>query len=417
MSRVVFVAPFTLDTTLRFARASAELAGVHFGLISQEPIERCPDDLRRRVTAYRRVRDGLDENELHDAVVSISDEWQAPPERLIGVLEQLQVPLARVRERLSIRGMDAAEAHNFRDKSRMKDVLRENGLPCAQHALARDAQAARDFGERVGYPLVVKPPAGAGARNTFRVDNAAELDGYLRSNAPSESDPVLLEEFITGKEYSFDTVTLHKQHVFHSISKYSPSPLDVLQNSWIQWCVMLPRRIDTSEFAGIQEIGRRALDVLGMVTGVTHMEWFRRPDGRIAISEVAARPPGAQFSSLISYAHDFDLYRAWARLLIHETFVVPERAFACGAAYLRGQPASEESADAQGGGRVTAIEGWDETRAALGDLIVESKLPRIGQARAESYEGDGFVIVRHPETAVVERALQRVVENVRVRVD
>lgn len=407
MSRVVFVAPFTLDTTLRFARASAELAGVHFGLISQEPLERCPDDLQRRVSAYRRVRDGLNEDELHDAVVSISAEWQAQPERLIGVLEQLQVPLARVRERLSIRGMDAAEAHNFRDKSRMKDVLREHGLPCAQHTLASSAREARDFGKRTGFPLVVKPPAGAGARNTWRVDDARELDAYLDSHPPSEGDLVLLEEFITGKEYSFDTVTLNKRHVFHSISKYSPSPLEVLQNPWIQWCVMLPRRIDTPEFAGIQEIGRRALDVLGMVTGVTHMEWFRRPDGRIAISEVAARPPGAQFSSLISYAHDFDLYRAWARLLIHETFDVPERAFACGAAYLRAQGAD--------GGQVSAVEGWEETRAALGELIVESKLPRIGQPRAESYEGEGFVIVRDPETEVVERALRRVIESVRVR--
>jgi formate-dependent phosphoribosylglycinamide formyltransferase (GAR transformylase) len=406
VTRVVFVAPFALDTTLRFARATAELAGVHFGLISQEPLDRTPEDLRRRVTAYRRVRDGLSEEELAAAVTSIEHEWNAKPERLVGVLEQLQVPLARVRERLQIRGMDSHEAQNFRDKSRMKDVLRQNGLPCAQHLLAQDAAAALKFGASAGYPLVVKPPAGAGARNTFRVDDAQQLDSYLHSMPPSERDPVLLEEFISGQEYSFDTVTLHKRHVFHSISKYSPSPLEVLQTPWIQWCVMLPRHIDVPEFDGIFDVGRRALDVLGMVTGVTHMEWFRRPDGRIAISEVAARPPGAQFSSLISYAHDFDLYRAWARLMIHETFAVPERAFACGAAYLRGQ----------GDGQVVAVDGWDEVREALGPLVVEAKLPRVGQPRSTSYEGDGFVIVRHPDTEVVERALQRLIETVRVRV-
>jgi biotin carboxylase len=405
MTRVVFVAPFALDTTLRFARAAAELAGVHFGLISQEPLDRTPEDLRRRVTAYRRVRDGLNEQELFDAVSSIAHEWQAQPERLIGVLEQLQVPLARVRERLQIRGMDSEEAQNFRDKSRMKDVLRQNDLPCARHALATSAADALRFGAEVGYPLVVKPPAGAGARNTFRVEQATELEEYVRSAQSSERAPVLLEEFVTGQEYSFDTVTLHKRHVFHSISKYVPSPLEVLRTPWIQWCVLLPRRIDTPEFEDMYAIGQRALDVLGMVTGVTHMEWFRRPDGRIAISEVAARPPGAQFSSLISYAHDFDLYRAWARLMIHETFVVPERAYACGAAYLRGQ----------GDGDVVAVEGWERVRADLGTLVVEAKLPRVGQPRSTSYEGDGFVIVRDPSTEVVENALKRVVESVRVQ--
>ncbi len=43
----------------------------------------------------------------------------------------------------------------------------------------------------------------------------------------------------------------------------------------------------------------------------------------------------------------------------------------------------------------------------LGGLIVEAKLPQIGQPQASSYEGEGYVIFRHPETEVVEEALRR----------
>ena len=60
-----------------------------------------------------------------------------------------------------------------------------------------------------------------------------------------------------------------------------------------------------------------------MFTGLSHMEWFRRGDGSIAISEVGARPPGAQFTTLLSFAHDLDFYRAWAELMVHETFTPP----------------------------------------------------------------------------------------------
>ena len=42
------------------------------------------------------------------------------------------------------------------------------------------------------------------------------------------------------------------------------------------------------------------------------------------------------------------------------------------------------------------------------------KLPEIGQPPAATYEGDGYIILRHPETAVVERAIRRVVELVHV---
>ena len=93
-------------------------------------------------------------------------------ERLLAVLEQLQVPLAQVREHLGIGGMDPVTANNFRDKAQMKTVLRAAGVPCARHKLAVSAADAIEFAERVGFPLVVKPPAGAGAKSTFRLDDA-----------------------------------------------------------------------------------------------------------------------------------------------------------------------------------------------------------------------------------------------------
>jgi hypothetical protein len=143
-----------------------------------------------------------------------------------------------------------------------------------------------------------------------------------------------------------------------------------------------------------------------MGTGVSHMEWFRRPDGSVAVSEIAARPPGAQITTLMSYAHDFDFLDAWARLMVFDEFRPPERKYAAGAAFLR----------AQGQGRVQAIRGLDRAQEAAGDLVVKVELPRPGQGRADSYEGEGYVIVRHPETSRVLEALKEIISNVRVEV-
>ena len=293
---------------------------------------------------------------------------------------------------------------DFRDKARMKDLLRASDLPCARHALAESAQAALTFAEDCGYPLVVKPPAGAGAVNTCRVDSREQLEGYLRTLPPRAGAPVLLEEFITGQEFSFDSVSVDGRHVFHSITRYFPTPLEVMENPFLQWAVMLPRRIDGPEYEPIRDAGPRVLDVLGMRTGLTHMEWFRRADGSIAISEVAARPPGAQFTTLLSYAHDRDFYRAWGQLVSTGTFDVPERRFAAGAVFLRGQ----------GSGRVVGVHGDEEAQRELAELVVEARLPRVGQPRASSYEGEGYVILRHPETEKVEAGLRRLVGLLRV---
>ena len=207
-----------------------------------------------------------------------------------------------------------------------------------------------------------------------------------------------------GEEHSFDAVVVAGSPVWHSISRYYPTPLEVVENPWIQWCVLLPREVSGSEFDPIRDAGFRALGALGLETGLTHMEWFRRRDGSVAISEVAARPPGAQFTTLISYAHDFDLYQAWARLMVFDAFDVPQRKWAVGCAFLRGQ----------GRGRVRGIYGIEKVAGELAPLLVEVKMPREGQSPSGTYEGDGYVVVRHADSAVVERALSLLVSNIRV---
>jgi hypothetical protein len=91
-----------------------------------------------------------------------------------------------------------------------------------------------------------------------------------------------------------------------------------------------------------------------MRTGLTHMEWFRRPGGSAAVSEVGARPPGAQITSMLCYAHDFDLYRAWAALMVDGTFARPVRQWSAGTVYLRGQ----------GSGLIRATHGLDRLTVA-----------------------------------------------------
>jgi hypothetical protein len=403
MPPVVFVAPFFLDTTLRFVDAVASLPGVRCGLVSQDPLGRLPGAIRDKLAAHRKIADGLDPQQIADATRELGRELGGV-ERLVGALEQLQVPLGEVRDALRIPGMGAETARNFRDKARMKDVLQRHGLPCARHAKVESEGDARRFAAEVGYPSVLKPIAGAGAKSTYKIRDEKDLTEALRAIRPSAARPATIEEFVVGQEFSFDTVSIDGRPVWHSLSHYLPAPLQVVENPWIQWCVLIPREIDDPRYDEIRRVGFRALDALGMDTGLSHMEWFRRPDGGVMISEVGARPGGAQITSLISYAHDIDFYAAWAKLVVYSKFDRPERKFASGCAYLRGQ----------GKGRIRSVRGLRKVLEALGEMVVEKKLPTIGASPSSSYEGDGFVIVKHPDTTVVERALLYIISNVKV---
>ncbi len=288
----------------------------------------------------------------------------------------------------------------------MKEVLRAAGLPVARSRLLASAADGRAFVREVGFPVVVKPPDGLGAKATYRVRDEAGLEEALAALAPSPARPVQAEEFVTGDELTFETVSVRGRPVWWSGTRYLPGPLTVLENPWIQYCVLLPREEDAPDFTAFVPTGLAALRALGMGTGLTHMEWFRRADGSAVVSEVGARPPGVHIMPMMSLTHGVDMIPAWVRLVVHETFDPPRRTAAAGAAFLRSQGQ---------GTRVAAVTGLDEVVAELGDVVVEVNPPRVGQPVAEGYEGEGHVLVRAPRTETVREALAAIVGRVRVR--
>src|SRR5947199_264720 len=83
------------------------------------------------------------------------------------------------------------------------------------------------------------PPAGAGAKSTFRLDDPGDLNAWLEMAPPTADLPAQLEEFLTGDEGSYDSVMIDGQVVWDSVSDYLPTPLEVLRHPWMQWVVRL----------------------------------------------------------------------------------------------------------------------------------------------------------------------------------
>ena len=53
--------------------------------------------------------------------------------------------------------------------------------------------------------------------------------------------------------------------------------------------------------------------------------------------------------------------------------------------------------------------------AAAGDALVELRTPKVGMARADGYEGEGWATVRAATTDGAKQALLALIDRVRVR--
>lgn len=398
---VVFVAPFPAEVTMRFVRAAARAPDVRLlGVVHTPP---SGDDAR----LYRdvvRVTDPLSAHDIIDAT-ELLRRRHGQPYRIVGILESLMVQLAQARAHFRVPGTPPRVAELFRDKSLMKAALRAAGLPVARSRLIRSERDARGFADEVGFPMVLKPPAGMGGKSTYRVSSSDELVRAARGMGAGDANPVLAEEFLRGREFSFETITTQGRPRGESISHYLPGCLEAIENPWIQWTCVLPRDVSGPEYDAPKAMSRATIRALGLDDGMTHMEWFQRPDESLVIGEIAQRPPGANISLMTGLAHDIDLYDAWIRAVVDGDFQGPwERRYAVGSAFLRGM----------GHGRVASVSGIHETWEAVGRWVVEANLPTVGAPKNESYEGDGYVVVRDPSTAVVKQLLKTIIETMRV---
>jgi hypothetical protein len=317
------------------------------------------------------------------------------------------LPAAEVRERTSIPGMSVAQTTLVRDKYKMKHFLAAHGIRCAQSEEVGTLEEARAFVERVGFPVIVKPLAAAGAAGTWRADDLSTLLHALRESGAGPARPVLMEEFVSGHEGFWDTLTCNGRVVFEQICHYYPNVLEAMRTRDCSPIVMVTNRIDVAGYSELKAFGRKVLSALQLVTTPTHMEWFYGPKG-LFFSEIGARPPGVRVWDLYCAANEFDLYLEWAKAVVHgDCDPRPTRRYAAGMVALR--PNRD--------GRIAGYSGVEEVQRRYGDFLIRVHLPPVGsptQPVESGYMGNAWVWGRHPDYDLCKAMLEDVGRTLKV---
>ncbi len=383
---VLFLSPAYPPEMQEYTRGLAEVGARVFG-VGDSPSAGLPRRLRHSLDEYLQVPRILDQEDLVARVEARLRDWR--PDRVETLWEPLILAAARLRERLGVSGMSAATALGFRDKQVMKERIAAAGLRVPRSARARGAEAARRAAGEIGYPLIVKPIAGAGSADTHRVDDAAGLDSVLAATA--HVPELSVEEFVEGEEFTYDTISIDGRPVWENVAQYLPRPLEARSRQELSPIIITVREMGSERLRPGIELGHGVLAALGMGTGFTHMEWFLTSRGEAVFGEIGCRPGGAHLVDQMNYTADIDLFREWARAVCWRRFAADStRKYNCAIVFKR----------AVGEGKITRIEGLEEFLARHGQWVCTEQLLRPGQPRRnwrQTLVSDGFLILRHPD--------------------
>lgn len=387
---VMMIAPGYPDEMPFFVRGLA-LEGAAVIGVGDQPEHDVPAMTKRHLAAYVRVPSLQDEEGCIKAVKQWANGKHI--DRVICLWEPGVILAAKLREELGTPGMTVEEVMPFRDKDIMKEVVAKAGIRTPMHKGAKNAQGVRAAVKKIGYPVIIKPIAGAGSMDTYRVDNAEQLKEVIAKLG--HVDHVNVEEFIDGEEYTYDTICVDGKMLYKNIGYYRPRPLTARSEEWISPQTLCLRDLDAPELAEGHEMGRAVLEALGMKTGFTHMEWYRKSNGEVVFGEIAVRPAGARTVDLMNFVSDIDLFRGYAEAEVKGTFS-------------QNGPRKYNTVNifkrAQGQGRIQKIEGLESLKQRYGKHIVRVDLLPIGAPRRnwiQTLVSDGYVCVRHPDFQTV----------------
>ncbi len=243
---------------------------------------------------------------------------------VLAPLERSVISAAFVRSYLGIWGMGLATAAAFANKFVMKRRLRAAGVPVADFSAVSSLADLPSIARSLGWPVVLKPAVGAGTQRTWSLWSPEDVYTFLHGPGAravaAAGAPLLAEHYIDMEaELHCDAIVQDSAVVAFSASRYF-RPLLAEVGGFVGSYTLSP---GDSLHSRLRSLHERVAEVLGMQSGVTHLEVFQTGHG-LVVGEVACRPGGGGVPAVILAKHGWDLWRGFVATSLGEEMEIPQ---------------------------------------------------------------------------------------------
>jgi biotin carboxylase len=247
----------------------------------------------------------------------------------VAALDDYDVELgAHLREHLRIPGMGETTARYFRDKLAMRARAKDRGIAIPEFVHALNDDRIRRFLRSVRAPWLLKPRSEASSLGIKRVDNEEDAMRMVEELGDDRSR-YLIERMIPGQFFHVDSIVSERRVVLAEAHQYRTPLFELVNKGGVAATSTVDRTSDL--WQQLIEVNARVIEHLGLVRGVTHIEFVRSAeDHKIYFIESAARVGGGHTADIVEAATGVNLWREWAKIEIGQgerSYVLPERHF------------------------------------------------------------------------------------------
>jgi len=227
---------------------------------------------------------------------------------------------ALIAERLKLNGIDPKSASNARNKYKMREIFHKNNLPGPKFALVTTLDELQSVKNNFVYPNILKPINMSGSRGVARnntpqelLDNFSELTTISPLFGVKKESSYLIESFLSGEEFSVESVTFHGLTNVVSITKKIVSG----GKYFVETGHVSPAQISDVIYQKITQVTSRGLAALGIDNAVSHTE-IKIEGSTVSIVEIAARLGGDHIPELVMKSSGVDLWQCAIAIALNE---------------------------------------------------------------------------------------------------
>lgn len=245
----------------------------------------------------------------------------------VAPLDDYDVELAaHLREHLRIPGMGETTARYFRDKLAMRARAKDRNIAVPEFVHALNDDRVRHFLHSVKGPWLLKPRADAGSIGIKKVERAQDALDMIEKLGDDRSR-YLLERMIPGQFFHVDSIVSERQILLAEAHQYRTSLFEVVNYGGPSATQSVDRSSDL--WRDLIEVNARVIKHMGLVRGVTHIEYVRSTeDGKLYFIEAAARVGGSHTADVVEAATGINLWKEWAKIELAQgerPYKLPER--------------------------------------------------------------------------------------------
>ncbi|MDD4179189.1 MAG: carbamoyl-phosphate synthase large subunit [Candidatus Margulisbacteria bacterium] len=212
-------------------------------------------------------------------------------------------------------GADAKAIERAEDREKFKETMASIGLAVPESGTVTTVEAGMALGEKIGFPLILRPAFTMGGMGGSCVYNVDELKKGLEYGLEvSPLHQILVEQSVLGwKEVEFEVIRDCKDNVIIVTSMENIDPMGVHTGDSI---VVAPAQtLTTEELVDLENWCKKIIRAVGINGGGTNIQFGVNPDnGKVVIIEI--NPRVSRSSALASKATGFPIARIAAKLAV-----------------------------------------------------------------------------------------------------